>query len=650
MYKKVIACILGLMLCIGLGNSTGLAADEITVQLERINQPSGYEVVGVLKAYQGGNLIWEFTTPVGPMTELAVVSDMYRNGDTAYLSAHSTLYALDVTTGEIKWTVNEVGASNVIVFDTYGNIYISGYYGPNVVVIDANGRLLYRENDTNYGWVDMLELEGDTLRIHYGLDMYGETDDWKTLDVSQFWPTQNANVSASGTDYEAVFGAFIRDGLKQFLAAEYKTCDVANFKDCYMVDMNNDTVPELFCVFSEEWGNTYAVLVGYDGTFTLGREYPFNFITGSAGSERYRVLKANGKYYFEEYHSLRHGWDSPEGANKWIIENTIKIQEGGQEYIVYHFSENYGTVRVNGEEVNAWEYDYVEKNYEIVVDGSDYGGFFAHEPQFGADYAKFWDAPTPQAATASVTLNGDVVQFDQPPVIVDGRTLVPVRAVVEKMGGTVSWLAETQTAVLELDGSKIELTIDSTTALLNGETKVLDVPPQIIGERTLMPIRFIAESFGFDVAWEDATKTVVITKAADSETTYKNVQYGYELTFPESWKGYYKVVEREEGGAWICFAGKSDAAQTYGDTPMFMILPHETVESDEYLDSVRKIGTAKGIEYYYATGTGSALYLFDLIQSGKIAEGDVEAAQTDLEMQLKISRESQDVVFTPIDK
>ncbi|MBQ7033376.1 MAG: PQQ-binding-like beta-propeller repeat protein [Clostridia bacterium] len=647
---KIVACVL-CMLCLShLGSAAEQGMDEITLQLERKQGPNEYEVFGVIKAYQNGSVLWEFTTPAGPMTELSVLSDIYRNGNAVYLSAHGSFYALDVFTGELKWKVNDVGASNSIVFDAYGNVYISGYYGPNVMAVSSNGNLLYREADASYGWVDTLEIEGDILRIHYGLDMYGEADDWKTLDISQFRPTQNTSTPTTGTDYVAVFGAFIRDGLKQFLSTEYKTCSVENFKDCYMVDMNNDTVPELFCVFSEEWGSTYAVLVGYDGTFTLGKEYPFNFMSGSAGTERYRVLRANGKYYFETYFSARQDWESPDGTNSWKTENTITIQEGGQEYAVYHYSENYGTVHVNGEEVKEWAYDYVEQNYEIVVDGSNYGGFFTYEPQFGADYEKFWDTPAPQTPTASVTLNGYAVQFDQLPVIINGRTLVPVRAVVEKMGGTVLWLPETQTAVLELDGNRIELTIDNTTALLNGEAKALDVPPQIIGERTLMPIRFIAESFGFAVAWDDETKTVIITKAADSEAIYKNVQYGYQLTFPESWAGYYKVMETEDGGVRVCFVGKSTASKAYADTPMFMILPQATVETEEYLDSVRKIGTANGIAYYYATGTSSALYLFDLVQSGRVSNRDREAVQNDLEMQTKITNESSSILFTPIAK
>ncbi|MBO5561157.1 MAG: copper amine oxidase N-terminal domain-containing protein [Firmicutes bacterium] len=117
--------------------------------------------------------------------------------------------------------------------------------------------------------------------------------------------------------------------------------------------------------------------------------------------------------------------------------------------------------------------------------------------------------------------------IDAPPVIVNGRTLVPVRAVVEALDGTVDWDAETKTAKLVSGDNTIELTIDSTAAKLNGEEAMLDVAPTIMDGRTMLPIRFVAESFGFYTYWDAETKTVYVAKIADAKEEEEEDAGGY---------------------------------------------------------------------------------------------------------------------------
>lgn len=119
-----------------------------------------------------------------------------------------------------------------------------------------------------------------------------------------------------------------------------------------------------------------------------------------------------------------------------------------------------------------------------------------------------------------MTVNGEAQSIDgegTAPVLRDGRTLVPVRAVVEAMGGRVGWDAATRTATLTCGGDSVALTIDSTAATFNGEARTLDVAPILLGGRTMFPIRFIAECFGFTVGWNAATRTATITKPSTAE-------------------------------------------------------------------------------------------------------------------------------------
>lgn len=96
------------------------------------------------------------------------------------------------------------------------------------------------------------------------------------------------------------------------------------------------------------------------------------------------------------------------------------------------------------------------------------------------------------------------------PIVYNGRTLVPIRAIVEKMGGTVGWDGATSSITLTYKSTTIKLVVDSTTATVNGATKTLDVAPMVLNGRTLLPIRFITENFGGEVGWEDRTSTITL--------------------------------------------------------------------------------------------------------------------------------------------
>ena len=109
-----------------------------------------------------------------------------------------------------------------------------------------------------------------------------------------------------------------------------------------------------------------------------------------------------------------------------------------------------------------------------------------------------------------ITINGEEKSFDVMPQIVDGRTLVPMRAIFEALGAEVSWDEGTKTATGKTSSTTVSLTIDKKEADVNGREVTLDVPAQIIASRTMVPARFVAESLGCKVDWNDGTKTVII--------------------------------------------------------------------------------------------------------------------------------------------
>lgn len=86
-----------------------------------------------------------------------------------------------------------------------------------------------------------------------------------------------------------------------------------------------------------------------------------------------------------------------------------------------------------------------------------------------------------------------------------------IRAIIEEMGGSIELNGSERKVTIKLKNTTIELWIDKTIAIVNVASKEFDVPPMIINGRTMLPLRFISENLGCDVDWNGTTKTIKIT-------------------------------------------------------------------------------------------------------------------------------------------
>ncbi len=121
-------------------------------------------------------------------------------------------------------------------------------------------------------------------------------------------------------------------------------------------------------------------------------------------------------------------------------------------------------------------------------------------------------APVGAAAqSVTVVVNGQAIQFDQPPVVQAGRVFVPLRGVFERLGASVVYSNGQINATAH--GTSVSLTIGSLQATVAGRPETLDVAPFLAGERTLVPLRFVASALGASVNWNDSTSTVTISAA-----------------------------------------------------------------------------------------------------------------------------------------
>jgi len=116
------------------------------------------------------------------------------------------------------------------------------------------------------------------------------------------------------------------------------------------------------------------------------------------------------------------------------------------------------------------------------------------------------------ASDIKVIVNGQERSFTPAPLIKDGSTLVPMRAFFEALGATVGWDGNTQTVTGKRDNTEVVLIIGQQEATVNGSIKTLSVPAQIIGGSTYIPLRFVGESLGDKVDWNNGTINIESSK------------------------------------------------------------------------------------------------------------------------------------------
>jgi len=135
------------------------------------------------------------------------------------------------------------------------------------------------------------------------------------------------------------------------------------------------------------------------------------------------------------------------------------------------------------------------------------------------------------SAEIRVTLDGAPIAFDVPPQAINDRTMVPLRAIFEALNANIDWDDNTQTVTATRDGVVVVMRVGDPVITVAGNEITLDVPPQIVDDRTLVPARAVAESFGLNVDWNGETQTVVLaTGSMQSYDVVSANEFYEELT------------------------------------------------------------------------------------------------------------------------
>ena len=144
---------------------------------------------------------------------------------------------------------------------------------------------------------------------------------------------------------------------------------------------------------------------------------------------------------------------------------------------------------------------------------------------------------SPWCVIGSETTTIDTANDKVVPVAESGRTLVPMARILEAFGGSATWVPETHGVLCSLNGIEVELTLNTTTALVNGESVTLDVPAKAMNSRTFVPVRFVSESLGLTVQYEPTNQIVVVADGdvdASALTSLSQVKTLIEKTTPKA--------------------------------------------------------------------------------------------------------------------
>ena len=164
--------------------------------------------------------------------------------------------------------------------------------------------------------------------------------------------------------------------------------------------------------------------------------------------------------------------------------NIISVSEDGIIWTDIEFPNEY---------IELFQVDYIDN---MVVLNSRYGNY-------SAEYI-------PPEKGITVELNNDILVFSVSPENKNGRTMVPLRFFFEMLNAEVVWVDETREVIVTQGDREIKFGIDSELAYVNEEEFTLDSPAYISNEKTLIPLRFLSESLGYRVEWDEKTQTASI--------------------------------------------------------------------------------------------------------------------------------------------
>ncbi|MBP8708144.1 MAG: PQQ-binding-like beta-propeller repeat protein [Caldisericia bacterium] len=480
---------------------------------------------------------------------------------TIYCGSYDCLWAFSPD-GKPKWKTQlyMAGGLSSPVIGPDETIYIHGYGNGNLYAIDHNGNIKWSLkagwmgqepaiSKDNIIYVSGIEVDDHLYNVYYVYALNSEgTIKWKHNVGGIIY--SSLVVSSSGIVYAP---ASTPDGV---ILCAMNSNGILLWEKSFPSLTSCHTTPAV--------GKDCTIYLGADYIYALNSDgsTKWKFSDGFSDNFSSPVVSADGIVYSLCYSAGPDGLKcmlyaiNPDGTLRWKYEkggnlldnNCVIIGTDGTIYVsnndihaLYSTIGQYtikstssiggsisptGLVRVESRDTEVFNIipDLGYKIKDVIVDGVSKGAVstytFANITQDHTISAIFEKRITDTVIILKVgskkfTVSGEVRTLDYPPIIKNDRTLVPIRAIVEAFGGKVDWEPAIARVNISLDTHFLYLQIGNPFAGVDGDLVQIDplnssVVPEIINGRTMLPLRFVAESLGCTVDWDGTTKTITI--------------------------------------------------------------------------------------------------------------------------------------------
>ena len=195
-------------------------------------------------------------------------------------------------------------------------------------------------------------------------------------------------------------------------------------------------------------------------------------------------------------------------AYEYATGDTVNVHGGNGFFLMGDFAHS-NRMWYSKDGINRYEIINLPDKRGKLLSNKEYFGFTDADDvlRFGR-MSQFENIELPESIR--VKLNDEFLSFATAPVVESGRTLVPIRFLFERMGSTVEWNDAERSATVSMNGQTLKVTIDDTTAIVNGNKEQLDVPARLINNKTMIPLRFISERLGADVTYDEENHIAIV--------------------------------------------------------------------------------------------------------------------------------------------
>lgn len=377
----------------------------------------------------------------------------------------------------VVWSPNDLGAlDRPFEFFYPGDEYVD-WIGVSMYMIK------YFQGKTDTSYKDSVYfMTGDyawaTNRIKPIMDFMAKNGINKPVMISEGGVPTNTN---HDTDLEAWGAPRMRDMLWN-LVMKYPQIKMINY-------FNNHRANEAerYDINDYQYASDIFAEVKTSGLYKTGVNAQSDFALIPANSGEIIDIAVNSTLY-----TLAHVPNKPDIAVNYAIDGEWKHSSDKIPYKFSFSNIDIHSVSDGQHTLKIWTEDLI-KEYVFYKHGT--------KIRFGADFEP----------EIKVVIDGETLETDQAPIIVNDRTLVPMRAIFEKLGASVDWNESAQAVTAVKGEREISLAIGGDVMRIDGEAKTLDVPAMLYNERTLVPVRAVSEALNCNVNWIGEENTVAIT-------------------------------------------------------------------------------------------------------------------------------------------